>query len=215
MAQCPPGWGPKGRVTWRSLKEGLNYTLVLRVSLKNSFRQTHAAALLPCLVRVLSGALLCLSPHAAERDSRLFKASLKMDPRTMGTYAGLNEEQCCADSKCLSSSDLKAFVLAAAAVTDCRQTSLQSELYLSYLAAKTNFPRLVLLVKRRVTMLSMQGNYSKWLVNDWRSFTKLSCLCLCPSLPAMFPFGKVLFPLIPHHHLSAAQHLCLACIFLP
>ena len=89
-----------------------------------SFRQTHAASVLPCLVCVLSGALLCLSPRAAEGDSRPFKASLKKDPHTMRTYAGLNEEQCCADSKRLSLSNLKAFVLAAAAVTDCWQTSL-------------------------------------------------------------------------------------------
>lgn len=124
MGQCPTGWGPKGRVTWRSLKEGLNSTLVLRVFLVTSFRQAHAACVLLCLVRVLSGALLCLSSCAAEGDSRPFKASLKKDPRTMRTYAGLNEEQCCADSKWLSLSNLKAFVLAAAAVTDCRQTSL-------------------------------------------------------------------------------------------
>lgn len=33
MGQCSTGWGPKGRLTQRILKEGLNYTLVLRVFL--------------------------------------------------------------------------------------------------------------------------------------------------------------------------------------
>lgn len=39
----------------------------------------------------------------------------------------------------------------------------------------------------------MPGNYSKQCVNDLRLFTKQIGSCLCPSLPAMFPFGKVLF----------------------
>lgn len=46
MGQCPPGWGPKGRLTQRILKEGLDYTLVLRIflmTLEADLCYVHAA----------------------------------------------------------------------------------------------------------------------------------------------------------------------------
>lgn len=51
-----------------------------------------------------------------------------------------------------------------------------------------------------------------------QSKTSVNGCCFCYltqgiGLPATLPFSEVLFPLIPDHHLSAAKHLCLSCIF--
>lgn len=100
-------------------------------------RQTHATSMLPCVVHVVSGALLSLY-LCNWGGSKPFKASFKTGPHAMRTYTDVNEDQCWADSKQLSLSDITAFVLAAAVLADHGQTSLQNDcIFLTWLPKQT------------------------------------------------------------------------------
>lgn len=92
-----------------------------------------------CHVWYMSSLELCsLSTCATEGDSKAFKASFKTGPHAMRTYTDVNEDQCRVDSKQLSLSDITAFVLAAAALADHGQTSLQNDcIFLTWLPKQT------------------------------------------------------------------------------